>query len=170
MQALDLHPTAAGTVIAALALAAGAPLFSDGLRALRLRRRFRDLGVTALDARPGGTVHARGRVALESPLFAPLSGRPCAGFRLEVSSARHPAPSRVEVWRDFTLVDGASRAHVMGQAAEWDLMVTAWRDVGAAEPLSENVRALLARVPESGWLRGAGAPVHLVEIGILSCW
>ncbi len=166
MQAPVFHPTAAGITVAAVALAAGAPLFSEGLRALRLRRHLRDLKRVALADHPDGVVHVSGKVALESPLFAPLTGRPCAGFRLEVSSARHTTPRRVDEWRNFRLVDGTGSALVMGQAAEWDLMVTGWREVAADEALTEHVRGLLERVPEIGWLRSAGAPLRLVELAL----
>lgn len=163
MQALVLHPTGAGTLLAAAALAAGAPLFSDGLRALRLRRGLRALRPAALDALPDGLTLARGRVALESPLFAPLSGRPCAGWRLSVSTGRQPVPRVIEEWRDFRLVDGAASALVEGRRARWDLMVSAWREVAPGEPLTENVRALLDRLPDGRWLRSSGAPLRLVE-------
>ncbi len=163
MQALVLHPTGAGTALAAVALAAGAPLFSDGLRALRLRRAFRGLHPVALTHRRNGMTHVTGRVALESPLFSPLSGRPCAGFRLEVSTAAQPQPRRVDEWRDFRIEEGGASARVMGRRARWDLAVTAERDAVAGAPLTEHVRALLERVPEARWLRDSGAPLRLVE-------
>jgi hypothetical protein len=163
MQALVLHPTGAGTLLAAAALAAGAPLFSDGLRALRLRRGLRALRPAPLGELADGLTHASGCVTLESPLFAPLSGRPCAGWRLAVSNALQPVPRVIEEWRDFRLVDGTASARVEGTAAAWDLMVTAWRDVAPGEPLSENVRALLERLPDGRWLRESGQPLRLVE-------
>ncbi len=168
MQALVLHPSGAGVAIAAIALAAGAPLFSDGLAALRLRRRFGALRHAALGDRPSGVVHVSGRVALESPLFAPLSGRPCAGFRLAVTTAQHPEPQHVDEWRDFRIVEEDTTAHVRSRSARWDLMVTGWRDVPAGDRLTEHLHALLDRVPETRWLRDSGAPLRLVEHALLA--
>ena len=76
---LQILPTPAGLTFAAIAVALGAPLFSDGLRALRLRRQLEALRETGLTDSLAGFAHARGRVALDSPLFSPLSGEPCAG-------------------------------------------------------------------------------------------
>jgi hypothetical protein len=163
MEALVIPPTAAGTLIAAAAIAAGAPLFSDGLRTLRLRRHFARLREKSLASVPSGVTHVRGRVALESPLFAPLSGRPCAGFRLEVSSPRTPGGHAVEVRRPFRVTDGVVSARVQGDAGRWEVATSAEREVGPEDALSENVASLLGRVPEARWLRRAGLPLRLVE-------
>src|SRR2546428_132498 len=81
-----VHPNAVSLALAAGAVVAGAPLFSEGLRAFRLRRYLRRVCEHALADAPPGFVHVRGTVALESPLFSPLSALPCAGYRLEVSA------------------------------------------------------------------------------------
>jgi hypothetical protein len=168
MQALVFHPNGVAMLLSAAAIAAGAPLFSEGLRALRLRRRFRGLSHAGLAGGATGLTHVSGRVSLESPLFAPLSGRPCAGFRLEVSSPSQPVPRRIEVFRPFRITEGEVSARVMGPMGRWDLMVTAWRDVAAVEPLSENVIALLERAPEARWLRESGQPIRLVEHALVA--
>jgi hypothetical protein len=168
MEALVVQPTAAGTVLAAAAIAAGAPLFSAGLRALRLRRHFRGLRESALAALPTGISRVRGRVALESPMFAPLSGRPCAGFRLEVTGERSPVPRSVEVKRTFRLTDGGVSARVEGAAARWDLEPSGERTVGPEEPLTEHLAVLLARIPEARWMRRAGMSMRLVERALVA--
>jgi hypothetical protein len=168
MQALVLHPNAVGMLFAAAAIAVGAPVFSEGLRALRLRRRFRGLRHSGLSGCASGLTHVSGRVSLESPLFAPLSGRPCAGFRLEVSSPAQPVPRRIEMFRPFRITDGDVSARVMGPMGRWDLMVTSSRDVAAAEPLSEFVSSLLAGAPEARWLRDSGQSIRLVEHALLA--
>ena len=78
--------TAVGILLAGGLVVAGAPLFAMGRRALVLRRVLGSLAERPLGRDLSGWVHVRGRVALLSPLFAPLSGRPCAGFKLEVSA------------------------------------------------------------------------------------
>src|SRR5438067_7326834 len=93
------HP--ASLVLAAGAVVIGAPLFSEGLRALRLRRRLTRLQACAPASGLAGLVHVRGRVALESPLFAPLSARPCAGWQLEVHGIGAPVARTAEVRRPF---------------------------------------------------------------------
>src|SRR5215470_19020586 len=81
---LLLEPTVAGAALAAAAVAGGAPLFGDGLRAMRLSACFRRVRESAPGEARTGFVHVHGRAQLESPLFSPLTGRPCAAFRLEV--------------------------------------------------------------------------------------
>ena len=159
----QLHPTGPGLLCAAAAVAAGAPLFSDGLRALRLRRSLANLRSTSLDQSPSGFVHLNGRVALESPLFAPLSSRPCAGFRLEVRASGSPSMRFVEEHRRFLLVEAGRSARVMEQNARWELSVSAERDIAPDDSLSEHLTALIQRVPEMIWARSAGATLHLVE-------
>jgi hypothetical protein len=166
--ALEIHPTGPGLLCAAAAVAAGAPLFSDALRALRLRRTLASLRAAKLEDAPSGFVHLSGRVALESPLFAPLSGRRCAAFGLEVRTSGAAALRSIEDRRHFWLIDGARSARVMSEPARWELGVSAERDVAHGDTLSEHLTALLEGVPEAVWARGAGATLHLVERALLA--
>src|SRR6187397_728703 len=79
-----LQTTPVGGAIAAALVVAGASLFGAGLRSLRLHRQLRRLEERSPGDDRSGFGMVRGRVALESPLVGPISGRPCAGFRLEV--------------------------------------------------------------------------------------
>src|SRR5690349_10070203 len=103
MFGIELHPNGIGLLAAAIAAAGGAPLFGDGLRALRLRRSFAGLRATDLGLASEGFGEVRGRVALESPLFAPLSGKPCAGFRLEARVSGSRSMSVIEEHRAFLI-------------------------------------------------------------------
>src|SRR2546421_11921627 len=71
-----LHPNATGLSLAAAAVVAGAPLFNDGLRAFRLRRKLRAIEPTSLRDLPGGFVYVPGRGGLQKPPFSPLSRPP----------------------------------------------------------------------------------------------
>jgi hypothetical protein len=159
---LFTHPTAGGLAGAVGAVVAGAPLFSDGLRALRLRRRLRRL--RAVSAAAGdGFRHLQGTVALESPLFAPLSARPCAAFRLELRADGAPIARTVGDERAFRVVTGDGVAHVEADGACWALPRTAEREVVAGEPLSGTLARLLERAPEVLVWRRAGGRLRLVE-------
>src|SRR2546428_9028116 len=94
-----IQPGPAGLTLAAGAIVAGARLFSSGWRAVRLRRCFQELRESRLGELPSGFAHVRGRVELESPLFAPLSGLPCAYFQLEVRAPALSLHRAVEEWR-----------------------------------------------------------------------
>ena len=166
--ALQILPTPAGLALAAIAVALGAPLFSDGLRAFRLRRHLAALAVTPLTPSTNGFSHARGNVALESPLFSPLGGEPCAGFQLEIEGEGRSVRRRIEVRRPFRIVDGDVSARVPAGAGSWVLEATATRRIAADEPLSENLAALLGRVPEAIWLRRAGAVLRLTEYALVA--
>ncbi|HYM80460.1 MAG TPA: hypothetical protein VEY91_03490 [Candidatus Limnocylindria bacterium] len=159
---LLLQPTVAGAAFAGLAVAGGAPWFGDGLRTLRLRRHLKNLVETPLAELPTGMVHVRGRVTLESPLFAPLSGQPCAGFRLEVETTRGQTFA-IDERRPFRLVTDESAAHVFDERAEWLLAVSAEREVASREAVSSHLEALLSRSAEARWARGIGQPLRLVE-------
>jgi hypothetical protein len=160
---LWLHPSAAGLSLAAAAVAMGAPIFSGGLRALRLRRIFASLREVSLADSPSGLVHVRGAVGLESPLFSPLSGVPCAGFRLEVRGLETPLARALDVFRPFRLAAGGISARVRPGDARWVLSETGSRTFAPRQPLTQNLEGLLARVPEARWLRRAGATVRLTE-------
>jgi hypothetical protein len=165
---LDLHPTAPGLMCAAASLIAGAPLFSDGMRAVRLRRRLERLRTAPLSEWPSGFVHVRGRVALESPMFAPLSGKPCAGWRLELRSSSPRTLACLDERRAFQLIDGTVLARVVEHGATWELAVSAERDIAHDEPVSAHIEALLLRAPEVAWARRAGATLHVVERALMA--
>lgn len=158
-----LQPTLIGGVFAALAVAGGAPLFSDGLRAFRLRRQFERLNERPLAEEPIGFVHTRGRVLLDSPLFSPLTGRPCAGFRLEVEGRGLGRATVIEERRPFRLVSGETSARVMGAAGRWVVSETGRREVEPGEVLTENLAALLSRSPDVLLLRTRGVPMIITE-------
>ncbi|HEY2954225.1 MAG TPA: hypothetical protein VGK89_03110 [Candidatus Eisenbacteria bacterium] len=162
-----LQPSAAGLALAAAAVATGAPLFSDGLRALRLRRLMPRLREVPLGGSAAGLVHVRGAVRLESPLFSPLSGAPCAGFRLEVRSAGTRVARAIDVFRPFRIAAGGASADVRGTKVRWALSETATRDVQPDQPLSQNLAALIGRVPEAQWLRRSRLPLRLTERALL---
>jgi hypothetical protein len=162
-----LHPTAAGLSFAAAAVAAGAPIFSDGLRALRLRRAMPRLREVALARTASGMAHARGTVVLESPLFSPLSRVPCAGFQLEVRGAGTPMARAIDVFRPFRISSGGVTARVHGSKVRWMLSETATREVAPDQPLTQNLEALLERVPEARWLRRSRVTLRLTERALL---
>jgi hypothetical protein len=153
----------AGMLAAVACVVAGGPLFADGLRALRLRRLLSGLVPGA--ARPGshGFVRLAGHVALESPLFSPLSQRPCAGYQLEVRAADGSVAGRVGEFRGFKLVSDGCDAFVEAAGGEWTMPVTAERNVAAGEQVSANMAALLDRDVTLRWLRDRRAPMRIVE-------
>lgn len=163
-----VQPTLAGAAFAAFAVAGGAPLFSDGLRAFRLRRQFEELSERPLDEEPVGFIHTSGRVLLDSPLFSPLTGKPCAGFRLVVRSPGMARPAVVEERRPFRIVRGSTSARVMAAGGRWVLAETGRRDIEPDEPLSENLEALLCRAAEVAVLRQRHQPMVLVEQALFS--
>jgi hypothetical protein len=158
-----LQPTIAGAALAALAVAGGAPFFSDGLRAFRLRRQFEHLKEQPLDQEPIGFIHTQGRVILDSPLFSPLTGRPCAGYRLEVQGPGASPATVVEERRSFRLVSGETTARIMAGSGRWALAETGRREIAPGEALSENLSALLARSADVLLLRTRGVPIVLTE-------
>jgi hypothetical protein len=162
-----LHPTVAGLTFAAAAVAAGGPVFSDGLRALRLRRLMPRLREVSLARTASGMAHARGTVILESPLFSPLSRVPCAGFQLEVRGAGTPMVRAVDVFRPFRISSGGVTARVHGGKVRWLLSETATRDVAPDQPLTQNLAALLETMPEALWLRRSHVTLRLTERALL---
>jgi hypothetical protein len=159
---ISIQPTVAGAALAALAVAGGAPLFGDGLRSLRLRRQFETLSERPLEEEPTGFIHTRGRVILDSPLFSPLSGKPCAGFRLEVRGGG-VRKAVIEERRPFRIASGETSARILAGGARWLLSETDRREVGADEALSENLSALLRGCPEAAWLKRQRLPMTLTE-------
>jgi hypothetical protein len=142
---------------------AGGPLFAGGLRALRLRRLLSGLLPSASAPGSLGFVRLSGHVALESPLFSPLSQRPCAGYQLEVRAADGSVAGRVGEHRGFKLVSDGCDAFVEAAGGEWDMPVTAERAVAAGEQVSANMAALLDRDVTLRWLRAHRAPMRIVE-------
>ncbi|HKQ56357.1 MAG TPA: hypothetical protein VJY35_00700 [Candidatus Eisenbacteria bacterium] len=158
-----VQPSITGAALAALAVAGGAPLFSDGLRTLRLRRQFERLSERPLDEAPTGFIHTRGKVILDSPLFSPLSGKPCAGFRLEVRGGAIRRAAAVEERRPFRIASGETTARVLAGGGRWLLSETERREFGPDDTMSENLCALLRRCPEVAWLQRQRLPMTLTE-------
>ena len=166
-----LEPTPAGSAAAAALVVAGAPLFSAGLRVLRLRRRLRQLTERPLAEAPSGFVMVRGRVAIDSPLVGPLSGKPCAGFALEIHGAAR-AGARVEERRAFRLSEGGVVAQVLAEDGVWEVAPTAERAFARAESLSQNLAALFRRSGEAWWIarRGSFTVTERALLAGQECW
>ena len=160
---ISLLPTGPGLAAAALAVIAGAPMFSDGLRSLRLARGFRALRQTPIADALSGLAHVRGQVVLESPMFSPLTGTPCAGFNLEVFGPRGRVPRALGQFRPFRLVDGGTVARVNPEGASCHLQTVAHRDLKAGDTLSQNLTAILDRTPEVAWSLRRGVPLTITE-------
>jgi hypothetical protein len=158
-----IQPSAAGLTLAAAAIVAGAPLFASGMRAVRLRRLLRGLQRHPLAELPGGFAHVRGRVMLESPLFAPLTATPCAGFQLEVKAEGLSLHRSVDERRAFRLQDGSASALVATRRARWLVSATGERELRPEQPVTRGLAALLERVPEASWWRRAGGTLRLIE-------
>jgi hypothetical protein len=158
-----LQPSIAGAALAALAVAGGAPLFSDGLRTLRLRRQIERLSERPLAEEPVGFVHTRGRVLLDSPLFSPLTGKPCAGYRLEVQGSGAGRATVAEERRPFRIVSGDTSARVMAGAGRWVVSETGQREVAPDESVSEHLDALMNRSSDVVLLKHRRQPIVLVE-------
>jgi hypothetical protein len=163
-----VHPTAGGLACAIGAVVAGAPLFSDGLRSLRLRRDFADLAETPPTDGLAGFVHVRGTVALDSPMFTPLSVAPCAAFQLDVHTIGVPIVKTVEERRPFRVAGPGASARLESTAGRWSLSATAEREVAADEPLPPSLSRLVDQVPEALWWRRAGGRLRLVERALLA--
>ena len=155
--------TAVGVLVAIASVVAGAPLFAIGRRALRLWRVLGSLAERPLARNLSGWVNVRGRVAIVSPLFAPLSGRRCAGFQLEVCGENSRVGGVVEEWRPFRLEQQDASALVSAESASWQAPVTEERTIGATEPLPERLAKLLEGCAETRWLRDRRAPLRVVE-------
>lgn len=165
---LDLHHSAPGLLCAAAAVALGAPLFARGLRVLKLRQHLDQLRSAAIADAPEGLVHLRGRVTLEHPLRAPISGLPCAGFRLEARTLDSASFERVDEVRRFTIEQGAHAARIVEDPAGWEVQVTGQREIKAGDAISSQLSALLKRMPEPAWARSAGATLQIVERALLA--
>jgi len=155
--------TTAGMLAAAACVVAGGPLFASGLHALRRRRLLAGLAPALAEPESHGFVQIVGTVALESPLFSPLSMKPCAGYVLDVHATDLPMGGQVGQRRGFKLVSGPCDAFVEDPSGEWAMPVTAERTVAAGEQVSANMAALLDQHETLRWLRERRAPLHIVE-------
>jgi hypothetical protein len=161
---LDQLPVSAPLlVLAAAAVLSGARMFGAGLRVLRLSRVFAGLRESALEPDTSGLVTVRGRVVLDSPMFAPLSGQPCAGFTLEVAGDRMRVGGQVCELRAFRLVGEHASARVVTDRAHWAGGVTSERTVFPGEGMPERLARLLDESSEVRWLRDRGVTLRLTE-------
>jgi hypothetical protein len=158
-----LPVTALGLLAATACVVAGGPLFAAGRRALRLRRVLGSLHEAPLTADSHGWVLVRGRVALEGPLFAPLSGKRCAGYDLEVCGERSHVGGIVAEQRPFRLECGELTALVSPDGARWRAPATAERTLNVEDALPERLVELLERNAEIRWLRDRRVPLRIVE-------
>jgi hypothetical protein len=176
MDSASFTPHVVGLAMAAGAVVAGVPLFSAGMSALRLRRSLASLApgddanatpatrpVSQALPESEGFAHLHGRTALESPLFSPLSGVPCAGYDLEVSAVGAHLRRTISQRRVFRVLVGRSAAHIHPAPGRWDVGVTAEREIQPDSPVSEGLAALIAHAPEAQWWRRKGGTLYLVE-------
>ena len=162
--ALGISPSGAGLVLATAAVIGGARLFSAGLHASRLRRQLVRVRPTAFpDAPDGDFAQLSGAVALESPMFGPISGVPCAGYDLDVRGVGAPVRCIVSERRPFRLEGEDGSVEVPDAIGSWEVGITADREIGADEGISTRLAALLARAPETLWWRRAGGRLHITE-------
>jgi hypothetical protein len=165
---LDLYHSAPGLLCAAAAVAAGAPIFARGLRALKLRQNLEGLRSAAIADAPEGMVHLHGKVTLEHPLRAPISGVPCAGFRLEARTLDSASFERVDEVRRFSIEQGSYAARIVEDPASWEVQVTGQREIKSGDAISQQLSTLLKRMPEPAWARSAGATLQLVERALIT--
>ncbi len=164
MDLLTLLPlTPGGMLFAAAAVVAGAPVFARGRRAYLLRQSLSGLAEAPLTEDTVGLTRARGRVALEGPLFAPLSGTPCAGFQIEVRGEGSSVGGTIRDMRAFRLQSGGTTALVPGENCDWHAPVTAQREIGSGALVPERLAALLDSNNDVRWLRERGVVLHVVE-------
>jgi hypothetical protein len=160
---LHIPLTPGGTILAALLVIAGASLFARGRAAWNLRWKLARLATEPLTPDAKGMVRARGRVVLDGPLFAPLSGQPCAGFVLSVRGSGSAVTGVVRDLRQFRLEGEAASALVSPMNAEWHLPETGRRIVAPDEKLPERLSTLLDSRAEIRWLRERGVALEVVE-------
>ena len=164
MDALSQLPVSAPLLLlATAAVVAGAPLFAAGRRAFALRRALAGRRAVPLDAHASGLVTVRGRVVLEGPMFAPLSGTPCAGWTLEVAGDHMRVGDQLRELRQFRLAGEQASARVVTDRARWDGPVTCERSVAPGEVLPERLTALLEPSAEVRWLRDQAVPLRITE-------
>jgi hypothetical protein len=155
--------TPGGVLFAAMAVVAGAPLFARGRRAYLRRQSLRDLAERPLTEDTLGLARVRGRVVLEGPLFAPLSGTPCAGFQLEVRGEGSSIGGTIRDMRPFRLQSGDTSAIVPSEDSDWFTPVTAQREIATGAQVPERLATLLDSNNDVRWLRERGVVLHVVE-------
>lgn len=140
----------------------------DDVRDWWIRRQTRRLAVTALDrVADGARVKVAGRVDVgHNPLEAPITGRPCAAWSVELQDGSSFTSLLVEVRaQDFVLRDGSGRTALVradkaGIVFESDMAV--WQ-----RTVTERMRVFLARhhVPIGGVFGGVygGGPLRYIE-------
>lgn len=165
---IQFEVTALGLAAALACIVGGAPVFSHGWRAWALRRGTRRLGSAPLDEQAAGLVCAQGRVLPDAGLLAPLSGRLCAGWEIEVQAARTRLAARASAHRDFTIESGDVLAEVRASEATWRLEPTAERTIAAGDVVPAALERAFAHDPEFAWLRRLGAPLHVTERALAS--
>ncbi|HVP14829.1 MAG TPA: hypothetical protein VMS88_04755 [Terriglobales bacterium] len=163
-----VHPTAGGLACAVGAVVAGAPLFSDGLRAARLAAH-----VAALERKPigcdlEGFVHVSGEIVLESPLVTPLTSRDCAGYRLELRPIGAPLALAIEERRCFRVDDGTESALVASTGGRWSYVTTAERLIGPDEAIPDGVDERLGASGRVRAWRRLGGRLRLTERALLA--
>jgi molybdopterin-binding protein len=140
----------------------------DDVRDWWIRRQVRRLSITAIDrVSDGARVKISGRLDPgRQPLEAPITGRPCAAWSVEVQEGTSFTSILVEVQaQDFALRDGSARAALVrtGQASiVFDSDASVWQ-----RQVTGRMRAFLERhrVPDRGYY-GGGAPLRYIE-GVL---
>jgi hypothetical protein len=163
-----VHPTAGGLACAVGAIVAGAPLFSDGLRAARLARHVEGLSEKPIGEGLEGFVHVSGTATLESPLFTPLTAKPCAAYRLEVRAIGAPLRAAFEERRFFRVEAGGASALVASTEGRWAFTATAERAVRATEPLADHLEEMLHSAPQLRWWRASGRALRFTERALLA--
>lgn len=158
-----LPPTFITFALAAGGVVAGAPLFAAGRRALHLRQALASLRVTPPDAQTSGLLAMRGRVALEGPMFAPLSGRPCAGYTLEVAGDGMRVGASVSELRAFRLQGETLTARVVSERMGLTTGITMQRVLESGESLPQRLGDLLSHLPEVRWLLDRRVPIRITE-------
>jgi hypothetical protein len=142
---------------------AGAPLFAAGRRAIRLRQALATLEERPLVADTVGLAAVRGRVVLEGPMFAPLSGRPCAGFTLEATGEKMRVGAVLHELRPFRLQGESASARIVADHARLGTEVTAERLLTPGDALPQRLSELLGGSAELRWLLDRRVPIRLVE-------
>ena len=160
---LHIPLTPGGAILAALCVVAGASLFARGRAAWNMRWKLARLSTEPLTPGASGLVRARGRVVLDGPLFAPLSGQPCAGFELHVRGSGSAVTGVVRDLRQFRLDGEAASALVSPMNSDWHLPETGRRIVASDERLPERLSTLLESRAEIRWLRERGVALEVVE-------
>lgn len=155
--------TAVGLAASLAAIVAGAPVFSSGWRALRLRRAVRSLVPAELTESADGLVIARGHVLPDAARVAPLSGQLCAGWELVVQAPRTRLAARAAEHDDFRIDSGFALAEVDAARAQWQMPVTAERSLAAGEALPAAFAKCFEKNADFAWLRGLGVPLRCTE-------